>query len=92
MNRIRTHSLGLAFAIFLAFWHTLWSFLVWTRAAQWLLDFVFRLHMITPPYKVAEFDLGYAIGLVALTAAWGYIVGSILALIWNAAVGKVKPS
>jgi hypothetical protein len=83
MNRIQANSLGLSFGIFLAIWHTLWAFLVWLGAAQWLIDFIFRLHMITPPYKIAAFGLGTAVGLVLVTASTGYMFGWLIAVIWN---------
>jgi hypothetical protein len=83
MNRIRPHSLGLAFGIFLALWHAFWSVLVWLGAAQWLLDFIFRLHMITPPYKVEAFSFGTAIALVLITAPIGYVTGFVIGVIWN---------
>jgi hypothetical protein len=83
MNRIHAHSLGLAFGLFLALWHALWAFLVWVGAAQWLLDFVFRLHMITPPYKVVAFSLGTAIALLLITASIGYVTGFVIGIIWN---------
>lgn len=83
MNQIRARSLGLAFAAFLGAWHALWALLVWAGAAQWLLDFVFRLHMITPPYRVAAFSLVTALALVLFTAVLGYVSGWFIGLIWN---------
>ena len=83
MNRIQPHSFGLAFAIFLALWHSLWSLLVWIGAAQWLIDFIFRLHMITPPYKIAPFSFGTALSLIAVTTCFGYLVGFLIGIIWN---------
>jgi hypothetical protein len=67
----------------ISLWHTLWALLVWLSVAQWLLDFVFRLHMIAPPYKVVAFDFATAAGLVLLTAFSGYMFGWMIALIWN---------
>jgi len=83
MNRVHPNSFGLAFAIFLGLWHSLWSVLVWIGAAQWLIDFIFRLHMITPPYKIMAFSFGAALSLVAVTSCVGYIVGLVLGIIWN---------
>jgi len=83
MNRIHAHSLGLALGAFLALWHTLWALLVWLGAAQWLLDFVFRLHMITPPYKVGAFNFGTALALVLITACIGYVTGFVIGIIWD---------
>jgi hypothetical protein len=89
MNRIKPHSLGLGFGIFLGLWHTTWSLLVFFGAAQWLIDFVFRLHMITPPYKISAFSLGTAAGLVVFTTCTGYVVGLLIGIIWNrCAVGS----
>jgi len=83
MNRTNPHSLGLVFGIFLGMWHALWSLLVWLGAAQPFIDFIFRLHMITPPYKIAVFNLGTAVALVAITAGIGYAMGVVVGLIWN---------
>jgi hypothetical protein len=57
--------------------------LVWAGGAQPLIDFIFRLHMITPPYQVAAFSLGTAAGLVLVTAAIGYVFGWVIGVIWN---------
>lgn len=83
MTRVRPHSFGLVFALFLAIWHTLWSVLVWVGVAQTLIDFIFRLHMITPPYKIAAFNFGTAVGLVLVTAGIGYVGGWAAGVIWN---------
>jgi hypothetical protein len=83
MNRIHANSLGLVFGAFLALWHTFWALLVWIGAAQWLLDFIFRLHMITPPYKVGAFNFGTAFALVLITALIGYVIGFVIGVIWN---------
>ena len=83
MNRIHANSLGLAFGIFLGLWHAFWSLLVWAGAAQWLIDFIFRLHMITPPYKISAFSFGTAATLVLVTASIGYVIGLLIGTIWN---------
>lgn len=89
MNRIHPHSFGLALAIFLALWHSLWSLLVWIGAAQWLIDFIFRLHMIAPPYKITAFNLGTAVELVLVTTCIGYVFGWLIGTIWNRCVPRV---
>jgi len=86
MNRIRPHSSGLAFAGFIGLWHTLWAFLVWMGAAQWLINFIFRLHMLTPPYKVNTFSFGMAAALVLVTTLTGYVSGYVIGAIWNRCV------
>jgi hypothetical protein len=83
MNRVHPRSFGFALAVFLGAWHMLWAFLVWAGAAQWLLDFVFRLHMITPPYRVTAFSPFIATGLVLITAAIGYVSGWFIGFVWN---------
>ena len=83
MNRIRSTYLGAAFAIFLGACHGGWALLVWAGGAQWLLDFIFRLHMIAPAYHVTAFSLPTAIGLVCITAAIGYVSGLLLGFFWN---------
>ena len=88
MKHVRPHTVGLVFGSFLAIWHILWSVLVAAGAAQAVIDFVFRLHMIMPPYKIAEFHLGTAAGLVVVTAGIGYIVGWAVGFIWNRAIPR----
>lgn len=83
MSRIQPRNFGFAFAVFLGAWHALWAFLVWAGVAQWLLDFVFRLHMITPAYHVTAFSPLTAVGLVFITAAIGYISGWFIGFVWN---------
>lgn len=88
MDRVHPPSFGFAFAILLGTWHGLWAFLVWAGAAQWLLDFIFRLHMIMPPYHVTAFSPTTAAGLVLITAGIGYISGWFVGFIWNQFVAR----
>lgn len=83
MNRIRPHMLGSALAGILAIWHMLWSLLVAAGVAQPVIDFIFRLHMISPVYKVDPFNAGTAAALVLVTGAIGYLAGWSLAFVWN---------
>ena len=83
MKRFRPHNLGLALGGFLASWHLLWAMLVFVGGAQWLLDTIFRLHMIAPSYMVTPFDLGTAVTLVVVTGAIGYVGGFFLGLLLN---------
>ena len=88
MKRIQPHSLGLVSAAFLAIVRAFWSLLVAAGWAQQAIDFIFRLHMIAPAYRIAEFHLGTAAGLVAMTAAIGYIAGWVMGLVWNRCIPR----
>lgn len=80
LNAMRT---GLAVGAFLALSHLAWAAVVAARLAQPLLDFIFRLHFITPAFTVGAFDAGTAALLVLVTGGIGFAVGLVLALIWN---------
>ena len=83
MRRINPHSLGCVFGIVLAACHALWSFFIWIGVAQTLMDLIFRLHMITPPYRIAAFNLTTAATLVLLTGSIGYVMGFFVGVTWN---------
>lgn len=78
------HKTGLALGGLLAIWHAAWSFLVALGLAQFLIDWVFRFHFISPPYRILPFDAVFALCLVIVTSIAGYIFGSVFAIIWNA--------
>lgn len=60
-----------------------WSILVLTGWAQSIIDVIFWLHFIEPPYHVGPFSWPRALGLIAATSAIGYLLGGFVGVIWN---------
>ena len=80
---VSPHRLALLLAAAAACWHVAWSLLVLLGWAQGFINFVFWLHFITPPYQVGAFVFGRAAGLIIVAAALGYVLGGLIAVIWN---------
>ena len=80
---VSKHKAGLALGLILGLWHSTWSLLVAVGFAQFLIDWIFRLHFIQPPYTIAAFRFGLAITLIAVTTGIGYVFGWLLAAVWN---------
>jgi hypothetical protein len=56
--------------------------------AQPLMDFVLGMHFIKPIFVIEPFEPLRALGLVGITAAFGYLLGIVLGLIWNVLASK----
>jgi len=74
---------GIALGCLLGAMHLGWVALVASGVAQPVVDFVFWLHFIRPVWVIEPFEPIRAAGLVALTGAIGYLIGSAFALLWN---------
>ena len=83
MAPIKPFTAGLCVAAFLTAWHAAWALLVALNWAQPLMDLVFRLHFISPPFRVGAFDAPTAGLLLLLVSTIGFLIGAGLALIWN---------
>lgn len=76
---------GLAVGGFLGLWHLIWAALVALGAAKWLIDLVLWMHFLKVEVAVAPFDPLVAGVLVLLTSGAGFVIGAILAVLWNRA-------
>jgi hypothetical protein len=84
-NTINANKAGLALGAFLGLYHLSWAALIALGWAQPVIDFVLWLHMIKPFISVEAFSPGRAAGLVVFTAAFGYVLGWVFAVLWNRA-------
>ena len=80
---ISKNKLGVVLGSAFGLWHLVWALLVAFGVAQWLIDWVFKLHFIQPVYVVTVFQPFLAVGLIVVTSVLGYLFGWIAAAIWN---------
>jgi hypothetical protein len=64
-------------------WHLTWSLLVVVGLAKPFLDFILSLHFLQVTYAVAPFNALNALALIVVTSALGYVLGYVLAWLWN---------
>ncbi|HYL87020.1 MAG TPA: hypothetical protein VE263_22545 [Candidatus Angelobacter sp.] len=83
MGAVNPHKAGLVLAALLGGWHWIWAMLVALGWAQPVLNFVFWMHFLKPPFSVAPFSAGVAAVLIIVTVALGYVMGYILGVLWN---------
>ena len=83
MTHFNVGRTGLVLGILLGGFHAVWAALVAGGWGQPLLDLIFRLHFIDPPYHVAPFQIGTAALLVGLTFVLGGFSGMAFAVVWN---------
>ena len=65
----------------LASLHIFWALLVALGWAQPVLDFIFKLHMVSSPFQVQPFELSLALGLIGFTFFIGCILGFVFSVI-----------
>lgn len=80
---INKQKLGLVFGTFLGAWHFVWALLVLSGVAESLMNWIFRLHFIEPPYTILPFNIGVAATLILVTSIAGYVSGWSLGAIFN---------
>lgn len=78
MGMFRT---SLIWGLCLSSLHFCWVILVALGWAQPLLDFIFKLHMLSSPFQVQAFNPLLAMGLIAITFLIGCVYGAIFYLI-----------
>jgi len=74
---------GAALGVAIGSYHLLWSALVAAGVAQAVIDFILKIHFIDVAVRVAPFNAGLAVTLVAVTTAVGFAAGVIFAWCWN---------
>lgn len=77
------NKLGLIVGVLFGVCHLGWALLVAFGFAQRLMDWIFRLHFVQPPYLITPFDPGVAVMLIVVTTLTGYVTGWLFAAIWN---------
>ena len=79
MVRFDVARTGLVFGALLGGLHALWAGVVASGWGQWLLDLIFRLHFIDPPYQVAAFEEGPTAVLTSIYFANKAALGECMA-------------
>lgn len=81
---------GLSLGIFFALIHAIWALIVAFGYGQALLDWILSMHSMTAVLVVGAMTLGRALGLIALSFVFGYVLGWLFAAVWNTFGGKKK--
>ncbi len=83
MHNVNTHKLGLVVGGFAGIVHIIWSLFVALGWAGPLVGFIFGLHFMSHSYMILPFNLLTAVGLVLVASCVGYIIGTIMGMVWN---------
>lgn len=79
----KVNKVGLVFATIAGGVHVVWSLVVLFGWAQGLINFILWAHMISIPLIVRPFNFATALILIVITASIGYLVGYVVATVWN---------
>ncbi len=88
MARNRPLRLGIALCVLMIAAHAVWVMCVSVGWAQPLMDFIFRLHFIDPPYHILRFDIITALELLSFTGLMGLFGGYLIGLVLDATRGE----
>lgn len=83
LDKLNPHRVGMLLGGLYGLWHLTWSLLVLVGLARPFLDFILSLHFLQVTYAVAPFTWLKALGLIVVTSALGYLLGFVLAWLWN---------
>ena len=83
MGTVNPNKAGLVIGALGGGWHLLWALLVAGGWAQAVINFVFWMHFLAPPYVVKPFQASVAAVLIGVTAALGYATGYLFGILWN---------
>lgn len=83
MQAINKNSVGIVVGLFFGLAHLGWAILVAMGVAKPLMDWILHLHFMDLSYTMLPFAFGTALFLVIVTFIIGYILGWLLAAIWN---------
>ena len=74
---------GMAVGGFAAIAHAVWALIIGLGWGQSFLNFIYRIHMVSPAPQAEPFDLATALLLVIVAAVIGFVAGSVFARVWN---------
>ncbi|MFA5792711.1 MAG: hypothetical protein WC897_02450 [Candidatus Gracilibacteria bacterium] len=80
---INKNRAGMILGAFLGTFHLVWAILVAVGFAQYILDFIYKIHFLSNPFVIQEFNILTAVLLVAFTSLIGLVLGWFLAFLWN---------
>ncbi len=85
---VSEHTAGMVVGSLLGILHAVWALFVASGFAQVYLNWIYGLHFLNNPFRVTPFDFGTAILLVFVTSLVGYVMGWVIAVLWNLTAKK----